>query len=105
MLTIGAPFSAVTATLQATGTRYLLAGSMAAATTGPVASLQRGGAFLLFWIRVSPFPHHTRFQTLLPIRSTFRAPETSPVPVPTTTLVSIRTLPFSIFRPSRHHFH
>ena len=56
-----------------------------------------GGHFLLFWIRISPFPHHTRFQTLLPIRSTFRPRKPRRYPVPTTTLVSIRTLPFFNF--------
>src|SRR5882762_592085 len=91
MLTIGAPFTAVIATSQATRTQYHLGGLISAAATDPVASLQRGGALILFWIQISPLPRHTRFQTVLPIRNTFRVPALA-----ITTLLTIRTFTHSI---------
>src|ERR1700745_3707936 len=72
MLMIGALFTAVTATSQATGTHYHLAGLIFAAPISPVEFLQTAGATSFFWIRTSLLPHHTRLRTLFPIRSTFR---------------------------------
>ena len=48
---------------------------MAAAAISPVAFLRRGGRTAFIESDTSALPHHTRFQTLLPIRSTFRRPD------------------------------
>ena len=50
-LMIGQLLTAVTATLQATGTHYHLAGLIFAAVISPVACLQTAGPLSFFWIR------------------------------------------------------
>ena len=73
MLTIGRAIYSRDRNLTSNGNAIPFGGADFRSSNKPGGIFQTAGALIFFWIRNSLLPHHTRFRTLIPIRSTFRS--------------------------------